>query len=58
MRLQRRPSQDIYSEWAKAEGVNHDTALMQVDEYRWHYGSAVEHALSWARGANTPAPAA
>ena len=48
---------DVFSEWAKAETVNHNSALMREDEYRWWYGSAVEHALSWARGADTSPPA-
>ena len=42
--------QQIYSEWAQAEAVNHDAVLQRSDETRWHYGSAVEHALDWVRG--------
>jgi hypothetical protein len=49
--------QQIYSEWAQAETVNHNSALMAKDEYRWWYGSAVEHALAWARGSDTSPPA-
>jgi hypothetical protein len=49
-------AQDIYSEWAKAETVNHNTALMRDDETRFWSGSAVEHALAWTRGQDTNAP--
>jgi hypothetical protein len=47
---------ELFSEWAKAETVNHNTALMREDEQRFWYGSAVEHALAWARGSDTTAP--
>jgi hypothetical protein len=48
--------QQLFSEWAKAETVNHDTRLMHDDQERFWYGSAVEHALAWARGSDTNAP--
>jgi hypothetical protein len=50
-------AKELFSEWSAAETVNHNSALMREDEYRWWYGSAVEHALSWARGADTSPPA-
>ena len=48
--------QELFSEHAKAEKVNHDTTLMREDEAAFWYGSAVEHALAWARGQDTTAP--
>ena len=48
--------QELFSEWSKAETVNHNAALMREDEQRFWYGSAVEHALAWARGSDTTAP--
>ena len=48
--------QELFSEWATAEKVNHNTTLMRDDEAAFWYGSAVEHALAWARGHDTTAP--
>ena len=48
---------DLFSEWSQAETVDHNTALMRDDESRFWYGSAVAHALAWARGADTNEPA-
>jgi hypothetical protein len=46
----------LFSEWSAAETVNHNAALMRDDEERFWYGSAVEHALAWARGSDTTTP--
>lgn len=46
----------VFSEWAKAETVNHNSALIRDEPNRFTYGSTVEHALDWARGGDTNAP--
>src|SRR5512135_3732160 len=43
-------AKELFSEWAKAERVNYTATLALSDPDRFAYGSAVEHALAWARG--------
>ena len=47
---------ELFSEWARAERVNHDARLAHSDPDRFTYGSAVEHALAWARGRSDVVP--